>query len=640
MACAISFVCVYFIAPATWVAGLGAFAKPSDGSSDAHQSHGPADRLKDALQINFLPEKDWESLLSGVSDRDLQQVINEQPAKFWKSSPIAESAAFRIFGRLARSDSPAALTRAIETFSKHGIDATTGETCLRWAVTGIYENQPTTAIEPYFDQCPSELWGALAGGAVLGMDSGSISKDVQFYTALFTRLFDPKTHKEDKVARAKCLGSVLDAWTERDPLAVIAWLLTKEGEGVASFTMPKALAAATLGMDAEAAVKLMTDPRLNLKPATLGASCYLGGANAASLNELAEKMPAAQRAEFLKGFAKSLAEGSPRDVVEFVGAADASLLTPEVAKQLGQRVLEYATGLFDKLTAQMDEKGRNELLDDALTGTGPNETAAAFYLQKRGVTGPFSYYAIGAIARRDPQKAMALVATAPEDKRAEMTERVYTDRVNQMLDDHATFDDIIAFMKSAPKAAAEEVTGDTMRALMFHDSDKFLEMLDQHFANDPKVWKLAFLGLFGDGRYCVNTSQMDTFLQCEIQKGLDPALYSIAAQGLVTQYAMENINDARATVEALPDPKVKRDCTIALVKSWGWNDPFAAMSYVEQLSDASCRDAAIAELLPNLSFAPDKFEELLATASSDAVRATLRATVRAQLDAAKKRRGN
>ena len=91
---------------------------------------------------------------------------------------------------------------------------------------------------------------------------------------------------------------------------------------------------------------------------------------------------------------------------------------------------------------------------------------------------------------------------------------------------------------------------------------------------------------------------MNDFLQKEIKKGIDPAMYSIVAQGMIMQYAATNPADAQATIETLTDPKIKQDCTAALVKKWADTDPFEAMGYVEtfqiqtagmQPSPRSCR---------------------------------------------------
>ena len=336
-------------------------SKWANGLSPERRSRDSAARLSGALKRNFLLEKDWETTLSGATDEDLRRVIDEQPPEFWKLKPIAESAAYRIFGRLGRTDPTAAITHAVEVFKKDGIDHETGQADLRWAVMGIFENQqPTPPIEPHFAECPPELWRGLIQGAIGGSDAGSVGEDMQFYKSLLTRLLEPEAHKENKSRFDDSLNSVLDAWIEREPRAVIAWLQTAEGkpyEGMLS----KAIAAACLGNPDEM-LALMTDSELGLNMAPFAAACYRNGANEAAIAELTSKMPPDKKGEFLAGYAKALAEGPPSTLVDFVDAADPVLLTAEVAKRLGQGTMDYAPRLFEKLTAQMTAEARNTLI--------------------------------------------------------------------------------------------------------------------------------------------------------------------------------------------------------------------------------------------------------------------------------------
>ncbi len=179
--------------------------------------------------------------------------------------------------------------------------------------------------------------------------------------------------------------------------------------------------------------------------------------------------------------------------------------------------------------------------------------------------------------------------------------------------------------KEAPPELVQGVREDIMIDLARKNPSECMEILTERFPKDEKIWKTLFLGKMENGSDCLNAEQMNSFLQQAIKKGVDPAAYSVAAQGMVMQFAMQNLDEARAAVEALVDPKVKEACTAALVKTWGKTDPFEAMTYIHSLADDHLRDAAIEALLPCLKFAPEKQEKLLAISSSETVRQSLRA---------------
>ncbi len=289
----LSFAAIYFAVPVDRAALDRLVSNCADDLSPSHRSLHAADRLREALKSNFVLANEWEATLSAVPEADLARVAGEQPPEFWKTKPLGPSAAYRIFGALARHDPPAALTQAVEVFGKKEIDGETGQACLRWAVMGIYENPPGPAIEPQFARCPRELWAGLIQGAIGGSDAGSVGEDMRRFQALLTRLLDPETNKENKARFDELQQSVLDAWIERNPLAVVDWLQTPEGKPFEGL-LPSALATATIGKPDEL-IRWATDPRSNLKMPALAKACYGSGADAAAISTLASKLPKAQR---------------------------------------------------------------------------------------------------------------------------------------------------------------------------------------------------------------------------------------------------------------------------------------------------------------------------------------------------------
>ena len=160
--------------------------------SPGRGSGGSAVPIKDALVRTFLSERDWNTILTGVSDEDLRRVAEEQPATFWNRSPIADSAAYRIFGALGRRDATAAIAQAIAIFNKSDIDREIAQACLRWAVMGIFENAQSSSIEPHLAQCPPEQWRGLIQGAIGGSDTGGVVADMQSFQMLLNRLLNPE----------------------------------------------------------------------------------------------------------------------------------------------------------------------------------------------------------------------------------------------------------------------------------------------------------------------------------------------------------------------------------------------------------------------------------------------------------------
>ena len=147
------------------------------------------------------------------------------------------------------------------------------------------------------------------------------------------------------------------------------------------------------------------------------------------------------------------------------------------------------------------------------------------------------------------------------------------------------------------------------------------EALDRYYPADPEMWAVAFQT---NSTVTPDLGKMYDFLTREIGKGVDPAVYSVAAKGITNGLALVNLDEAVSVVDALPDPKVKEECAGALVKIWKNSDPLSASDYVAKLPVGAGRDAAIAAVLPALSFAPKVRERLLSLVASDHVRESFR----------------
>lgn len=206
-------------------------------------------------------------------------------------------------------------------------------------------------------------------------------------------------------------------------------------------------------------------------------------------------------------------------------------------------------------------------------------------------------------------------------------ERVYDRKLEHLLEGGLSMDEAASAIKSFPPEVRTSALGDLVDYLAHYDPKASLDALAEYFPSNPDMWSVMLrrraeimeqLGYDDFG-------EVSAFLQDQLKKGLDPKVYRVAVQQLTADVARQDIEEARATVEAIADPVVREGCTKVLLDYWKGGDPFGAASYVSTLPAGHGRDLAIETLLPSLVFASAKRDEVLALASSEDVRAALRA---------------
>ena len=578
-----------------------------------------ADAVNGSLKRSFLSEGEWSSLLDNLSEADLLNLIDAQPAEFWKSKPLGVSGAYRLFGTLGRSDAVSALQHAIQVFTRPELGRNCGRACFRWAVLGIVESQNSVNIETGFDQSPKELRGGLLQGAIGGQDSGRLPDDFEHFSGLLSR-FLPADGSETK----NLLHDLVEAWVERDPSLAADWLQTKEGKPYQDLLV-KAVALACLGQPEEPLKHLSEKNGWPIDAAAT--ALYENGSDANDILAFVAKLSQSVREKFLAAYGRELANGPAAVLLQFVETADLSLFTPELAAALGEQILDFAPQQFEKLTARLTPIQRNKLL----VRGGHNEQAASLYLKYIGTTGNNARPALGVIARSSLEEALSFVDSAPQSQQEELRRYLYSVRASYLVNDGASFDELLAFAKASPAELAPEITESFVRQFAMKDRAQCLEILEKDYPNDVKMWGAAFGS--GDSIPTLNADELNDFLEREITKGISPAAYSAAARAMTEQFAQVDTAQARSAVEALTDPNVRAACTTALVKSLASTDPLGAAQCARLLPAGEDRDSAIGSVLPELRFAPDQCAQLLSMASSDQARAALRA----QMDAAAKK---
>ncbi len=375
--------------------------------------------------------------------------------------------------------------------------------CLRWAVLGVFENSKALQIEGYFDQCPTAYWRGLIQGAIAGSEGGSVAEDMRFYKALLANRLhfsdaEPANQTTGAAAKGKntalkdqydlLLRSAFDAWTERDPRAVLAWLQTDDGKAW-NYTLPRVLAVCGLG-SVEALAQVAQDPRYAITADNLADACYQSGWDAAAIRQYVDSLPPGQGNLFLAAYGKQLAKGSPRAVFDFVDSAEPSLLIPEMAKALALGILRTGPHLLGKLTAQLTPGERDELIDASCKKLEPGcwtTNFATAYLQIRGIAGAYVGSAVCTLARADFSNALSIVRAAPSEKQNELLENAYYVRVEQLADHGEPMGAVFNEIKSLPPEVGAEVTGVYLLTLSSKDSTKCLEALDKYFPNDSNT---------------------------------------------------------------------------------------------------------------------------------------------------------
>ncbi|MES2572078.1 MAG: hypothetical protein V4710_18730, partial [Verrucomicrobiota bacterium] len=563
----------------------------------------------------FLAENEWDAGLNDLSDVALSMLVDAQPSEFWTTKPSGISAAYRLFGRLGRSDPASALAHSIELWKRAGVDGESKQNCLRWAVLGIIESHGAVDIDAALAQCPREFRRSFIHGAIGGRDSGSLMEDFQHFSELQSRLAPA-----DKAASNDILRGVVEVWAERDPLATTAWLQSKAGEPYRDLLL-KAISIAILG-GFEGMLKQVTDSKIALPIEAVAGGFYQNGADANAIASFTAKLPEEIRVRFLAAYGKQLAAGAPAVLQAFVESADASLLIPEIAKSLAGPILKAAPRLFEKLTSGMAASERNRLLESAYIGQ--NAESSVLYLTHIGFGGVNANPALFIAAGKNLEKVIALIDSAPEGERQKLREQAYSSNLSRRLDDGAPLYELFEFAKSLPAEFTRSISESIINSLALKNPAQCIETLENYYPSDEKMWLTAFGGNEDQLMPNFNLERMSSILQRKMETGISPPVYAAVAQAMTAAYARENTDTARNAVEALTDAKVKAQCATELVKTWAIADPLSAAAYASQLPAGDGRDSAIAAVLPRLSFSPGDYEQLLTMISSERLRQSLR----------------
>jgi hypothetical protein len=207
-----------------------------------------------------------------------------------------------------------------------------------------------------------------------------------------------------------------------------------------------------------------------------------------------------------------------------------------------------------------------------------------------------------------------MIATnAPEGQRDSLLTKAYQYAGYALVQGDPSVDTLSSFIQSAPDHFSESLKKQMLLYVTAQNPDKALELLERHYGSDPEAWRIVF----DNGR--LTFDQLDRFLLHKEKTGITINLYAAAAKRQTALLATQDVEQARLSIEQLPDAIVKQACVEALVSVWSKSDPMTALEYVTQLPAGSSRDAAIAALLPSLSFSDDARETLRKYISSEAL---------------------
>jgi hypothetical protein len=575
---------------------------------------------RDPLGSVFLLEPEWAGFLEGKSADEISQLIRERPAAFWKSHSLGLSAAYRLFGSLARVRPDSAFDDALTWSSGDGMPPDDRMLCTYWALVGVFENHAGLRIEDCLAKSPRNSWPTVSEALIAGSETVNLQDDLSRIRAAYTSLTEPAEIEKNKKELDQLLRRVVLTWTRRQPAAVLEWLGTKEGEPYRNL-MSRLLAEISVGDPAVLAKFAVGENPVPIPD--LANACYEGEWDIERVRALVHNLPEASRGQFLKEYCGRLAEGSPLDILSFVNRTGPDFLIPAVARALAPKVLIYSPDLFDKLAVNMRPEGRNKLLDDVFekyAGGRSDPTAfSRYYLNKRGIDSPKGVEALGLIAYRDLKEALGYVAQAPKEQEGDLIASVYRASVSKLTVTGASTDEVLAFLESAPATVAQSIAETAIGDIAGNDPRAALELLDR-FSNASDRMRAVFFE-----RANLSADELNDLLGKALRNSIDPSVFSAAASRITDLSAREDLESAQQTVELLPDSPAKDECTATLLRRWGQVDPLGAVDYVKQLPSGPRRDAALRALLPHLSFAPEQHQQLLELASSSGTREAIAA---------------
>lgn len=570
----------------------------------------------------FLSERSWAEFLAGKSEFEILHILQEQPPAFWSSSPLAPSAAYRLFGALAKLRPATCFNDVIQWAAGIAIPTDSRQVCVRWALVGIFENNSRLRGEECVSKTPRDLLAALIDGAILGTDGEETSDNLNRWRTSLASELDPEMTGENKQELDTLLRKAVQAWIRRDAMAVWQWLQTSEG-AIYQNMMGEVLAAVSFG-DPAAMVKLSRAPG----PVTisdLAKGCYEGEWSVTSLEALLNDLTPSNQGEFLREYSAQLVAGSPLDVLKFVERADAKWLTPDVISVLARKVLIYTPSLFDKLSVNLEAEARHKLLDETYakysSGKEDSTKFARYYLDQRGLSSPNGRDALFRVAFNNLHDGLSYIANAPEDQRADFTAAVYQSACSKLLVTNAPVAELVYFLENTPRETLPSVGASAIGDLSAKNPRAALEILGSFSKTDENMWAAFF------ERAALPPDELNDILGKVVRTAIDPSVYLAAASRITDLSAREDLISAQETVELLSDAPTKNACTATLVKRWAEVDPLRAMDYVNRLPVGSRRDEALRALLPRIGFASDRYRALIGLASSPAVREAIEAEI-------------
>lgn len=563
---------------------------------------------------SFVTQEDWANFLSSRSGEEIMLLITQQPTTFWVSDPLAASVAYRLFGAFTRLQPDAGLAAAFRWSAGGILDPDARRACMRWAFIGVFENNPTLNVEDCFAGSAKEFWIPMLEAAVISANHGNISDDMRRFGALFSRLLQLDAAKTNLDEYDKLLQTVIESWIHRQPAAVLEWLRTPEGKPHVSM-IGAAIASLSLGNK----VALMS----LFKGGTVSASemalaCFDGEWAIREVKALLSELPEPDQKSFLKSFVDRLATGTAPEIADFITHADLDWLTQDVANALAPKVLTFTPELFGRLSSNLDSDSRDKLLDDTFQKVAGRRVDATplsrYYLRKRGVLAPKGQAALGRVAFDDLNDALLYVSAAPKERQAELTVDAYRAAASKLVVTDAPVADVLGFLQNAPDHVLQSVAEIAIGDVAAKNPDAALEILERLDQSDDKMWAVFFQ------RANLSPDKLNDLLGATLKATDDPSLFAAAASRITDLTARESFVNAQQTVELLPESYGKVVSTATLARRWAEVDAIAASEYVSGLAEGQGRDEALQALLPQLSFSPELFREMLSLASSDKVR--------------------
>lgn len=569
----------------------------------------------------------WSVWLRKTPRNGVVEAIRGLNDESWKTLPLAPSCSIRLFGALRANGSNEVAALANERFMGGALSPSVRKELARFAALGIgLETVGNEGVDPLLLAVDPSLVPDFLYGFALGRRNGGLENDLKLADTITARLEHADKLREGY--RIKLRDAVLDAWMKRSPAVLLKWLRSKEGEADRS-RIPQVISFLCL-QSADSGVGFIGDQSALISLEEFASAFSANGADASEVKKVCKQLGSASASQFLEAYAKSLAQMSPRSVVEFIEAADEDLVTAAVAEALAPAVAQISPRLLLRLTANLPAKERGDIADRCFNRANQDTLAeqGETYLRLQGLDGKFSTFALNQVAGADLKAAIAFIDQAPIEKREQLRDSVFSSTINTRAYEDRPVSDILYYINSLPPDRRQVLSKQMAFTLGLWNSERCMEVLVGEFKNDPGVWSAVFNGSNSSDTARMSVSDMSKLLARAIESGVSPEVYSVAAAGMIGSLARVDISAAQREFENLAvSDQVKERCREAMIEVWSNSDPLAASDYVRQLPVGEARDRAISAILPHIGFALEEREALIELASSPASQGRMRSEI-------------